>query len=223
MEPQPVAEIAKRLATALENTQESNSVRLSRLDSALAALAANMEPQAAAEIAKGLTAALDNVQTTDFSRLDAPFAALAAKTKPRTAEEIAKGLVLTLENSQDKDSKRFLASLLSRALAALAANMERKAAAEIARQAGQCLTTALQDTQKTDFDGLSRLGQALAAVAANTGTEALRRLLCGLWEAAEPHTLALANRARANADFETITLPSEVALFKEQPAGGALG
>ena len=30
----------------------------------------------------------------------------------------------------------------------------------------------------------------------------LRRLLCGLWKAAEPHTLALANRARANADFD---------------------
>ena len=43
------------------------------------------------------------------------------------------------------------------------------------------------------------------------------------WGAAERNTLAPANGARANAGFETITLPSEVALFKEQPAGGALG
>ena len=51
----------------------------------------------------------------------------------------------------------------------------------------------------------------------------LRRLLCGLWEAAEPHTLALANRARANADFDAITPAREVASFKAKPAGGALG
>ena len=51
----------------------------------------------------------------------------------------------------------------------------------------------------------------------------LRRQLWWLWGAAERYTLALANGTRANADFETITPSSEVALFKEQPAGGALG
>ena len=50
--------------------------------------------------------------------------------------------------------------------------------------------------------------------------EGLRRLL---WEAAEPHTLALANRARANADFDAVTPAREVASFKAKPAGGALG
>ena len=44
-----------------------------------------------------------------------------------------------------------------------------------------------------------------------------------LWGVAERNTFALANGARANTGFETITLPGEVALFKEQPAGGALG
>ena len=47
-------------------------------------------------------------------------------------------------------------------------------------------------------------------------------MLCGLWEAAKPHTLALANRARENAGFDAITLAREVASFKEQPSGGAL-
>ena len=48
----------------------------------------------------------------------------------------------------------------------------------------------------------------------------MRRLLCGLWEAVGPHTLALANRAR-ECWFRPITPASEVASFKVQPAGGA--
>ena len=70
MEPQAAAEIARRgaqrLAAALENPQETDSDRLSRLGNALAALADKMEPQAAAEIAKGLVAALENPQETEF-------------------------------------------------------------------------------------------------------------------------------------------------------------
>ena len=98
MEPQPAAEIVKRgaqrLAAALENPQETDFHRLSRLGNALAALANKMEPQAAAEIAKGLAAALENPQETDFHRLlslgDA-LAALADKIEPQAAAEIAKG------------------------------------------------------------------------------------------------------------------------------------
>ena len=48
-------------------------------------------------------------------------------------------------------------------------------------------------------------------------------MLCGLWEAAKPHTLTLANRARANAGFDAITPASEVASFKTQRAGGVFG
>jgi hypothetical protein len=51
----------------------------------------------------------------------------------------------------------------------------------------------------------------------------MRRMLCGLWEAAKPHTLALANRARTNAGFDAITPASEVASFKAQPAAGTFG
>jgi len=51
----------------------------------------------------------------------------------------------------------------------------------------------------------------------------LRRQLWWFWGTAERNTLALADGARANAGFETVTPSSEVALFKEQPAGGALG
>jgi hypothetical protein len=58
--PQAAAEIAKGLAAALENPQQTDSNRLLSLNKALAALANKMEPPAATEIAKGLAAALEN-------------------------------------------------------------------------------------------------------------------------------------------------------------------
>ena len=97
MEPQAVAEIARGLATALENPQLTDSDRLSSLGNALEALAAKMEPQAAAEIAKRgaqrLVAALENPQLTDSDRLSSlgnALEALAAKMEPQAAAEIAK-------------------------------------------------------------------------------------------------------------------------------------
>jgi hypothetical protein len=78
MEPQAAAELAKGLAAALENPQESNPDRLWNLGNALAALANKMEPQPAAELAKGLAAALENPQETDSDRLWSLGESLAA-------------------------------------------------------------------------------------------------------------------------------------------------
>ena len=63
-----VAEMAKGLAADLENPQETDSDRLSRLGDALAALAAKMEPQAAAEMQKEsrLAAAWKSQETDSF-------------------------------------------------------------------------------------------------------------------------------------------------------------
>jgi hypothetical protein len=78
MEPQAAAEIAKGFAAALENPQETDSVRLSSLGDALAALAAKMEPKVAAATAMGLAAALENPQETDSVRLSSLGKSLAA-------------------------------------------------------------------------------------------------------------------------------------------------
>jgi hypothetical protein len=111
MEPQASAEIAKGLAAALENPQETNSNRLRGVSKALAALADKMEPQALAEIAKDLAAALENRQETNSVRLEwlgDALAALANKTEPQVAAEIAKRgaqrLAAALENPQGTDS-----------------------------------------------------------------------------------------------------------------------
>ena len=113
MESQAAAEIAKGLATALENPQETNSDRLSSLGSALAALTAKMQPQAAAEIvrrsAQRFAAALENSQVTDSQllwSLGSALAALAAKMEPQAAVEIAKGLATALENPQETEFSR---------------------------------------------------------------------------------------------------------------------
>jgi hypothetical protein len=64
---------AKHLAAAVDNSQNINFDRLSRLEYALVALADKMEPKAAAEIAKRgakhLAVALSNPQEMDSSRL----------------------------------------------------------------------------------------------------------------------------------------------------------
>jgi hypothetical protein len=85
MEPQAAAEIARRgaqrIATALENPQETDFDLLPKLGSALDELAAKMESQAAAEIAKGLVTALENPQETSsdhLSRLGKTLAAFCA-------------------------------------------------------------------------------------------------------------------------------------------------
>jgi hypothetical protein len=109
MEPQAAAEIAKGLAAALENPQETDSYRLSGLGNALADLADKMEAQAAPEIAKGLATALENPQETNSYRLSIlrnALVALADKMEPQAAAEIAKGLATALENPQETDSYR---------------------------------------------------------------------------------------------------------------------
>ena len=103
-------EIAKSLAAALENPQETDTDRLSGLGDALAALANKMEPQAAAEIANGRSAcrALENPQETYSSRLSSfgdALTALANKMEPQAAAEIAKGLAAALENPQETESR----------------------------------------------------------------------------------------------------------------------
>ena len=101
-------EAADRLAKALENPQETDSVRLSSLGDALAALAARMNPNAAASVADGLAKALENTQETDSFRLSSlgdALAALAARMNPNDAASVAaRGadvLAKALENPQE--------------------------------------------------------------------------------------------------------------------------
>jgi general stress protein YciG len=114
----------------LENSQETDSARLSSLDRALGAVAAKMDPPAAAEIARRgaqrLTAALENPQETNFNHLSdigSALAAVAAKMDPQAAAEIvrrgAQRLAAALENPQETDSARL--SDIGKTLAALCA------------------------------------------------------------------------------------------------------
>ena len=86
-------EAADRLAKALENPQETNSFRLSRLDDALAALAARMNPNAAASVADGLAKTLENTQETDSFRLSSlgyALGALAVRMNLNDAASVAR-------------------------------------------------------------------------------------------------------------------------------------
>jgi hypothetical protein len=123
------ASVADDLAKALENRQETDSVRLLGLGDALAALAARMNPNDAASVAaRGasvLAKALENAQETDSVRLlglgDA-LAALAARMNSNDAASVvARGasvLAKASERAQKTDSVRL--SGLGYALAALA-------------------------------------------------------------------------------------------------------
>jgi hypothetical protein len=189
------AEIARDLAVAMENPQETDSGRLFRLGEALAALANKMEPQAAAEIARRLAGAMENPQETDsgrLSRLGEALAALANKMEPQAAAETAsrgaQRLVAALENTQETDYFRF--SGVVRALAALANKMEPQAAVEIARG----LVGAMENPQETNLHRLLPLGEALAALASKMEPQAAA-------EIARDLAVAMENPQEANSDW----------------------
>jgi hypothetical protein len=87
--------------------------------------------------------------------------------------------------------------------------MEPQAAAEIARQGAQRLTTILENRQETDSDRLSNLGSALAALAAKMEPHAAaeiarqgaQRLATALEEPKEGNSLRLSSLGKALAAF----------------------
>ena len=175
MEPKDVASVADRVATALENSRDTDaSYRLSSLGQVsslgdtLAALAARMEPKDAAKVADRVAKALENwkdISDYFMSSVGQALAALAARIEPKEAASVAGRVAKALENSEKTDRVRL--SSLGEALAALAARMEPKeAAASVAARGAQVLTKALENSQETYGHRLSSLGQALAALAA---------------------------------------------------------
>jgi hypothetical protein len=167
MEPQAAAQIAKGLATVIENTQEPDYACRLSLGDALAALAAKIETQAAAQIAsrgaERFAAPLENPQETDsdhLSSLGRSLAALAAKMEPQAAAQIAKGLAGALQSTPETDSDRL--SRLGSALAALAAKMEPQAAVQIASRGAQRFASAgsRRGTEISFLYGRSRADRA---------------------------------------------------------------
>jgi hypothetical protein len=179
------AELGRRLATALDNWQETDSALLSSWGEALA-LVPLIEPQALTEITKSLAAALENREKTGFQRLSLLFwalQALADKMEPQAAAEIAKGLAAALENPQETDSARL--SLLAYTLAALANKMEPQAAAEIAKRSAQRVAAALENSKETDSAQLSSFSEALVALANKMEPQALTEIAKNLAAALE--------------------------------------
>ena len=112
-------EIAKSLATALENPQETDPYRLSSLGNALAALAAKMEPQAPTQMAKSLATALENPQEANSDRLLSLGKALAAFCELLPSAHHAHLLALSnmllqpewQEGAENKEDRDLLAKL----------------------------------------------------------------------------------------------------------------
>ena len=105
----------------------------------------------------------------------------------RGASELGLNFAAALENPRETNSARL--SSLGEALAALAAEMEPQAAAEVARRGAQRLAATLENTQETDPDQLRSLGDALAALASKmepqAAAEVTRRGAQGLAAALE--------------------------------------
>ena len=126
------------------------------------------------EAADRLAKALENPQETNsfrLYRLGDALAALAACMNPNDAASVADGLAKALENTQERDSFRL--SSLGYALGALAARMNLNDAASVAARGAAVLAKALEnpretlDNKHTDSYRLSRLGDALGALAAH--------------------------------------------------------
>jgi Novel STAND NTPase 1 len=140
------------------------------------------------ETADGLAKALENPKETNsfhLSRLDDALAAFAACMNPNDAASVAHGLAKALENTQETDSYHL--SSLGYALAALAARMNLNDAASVAARGASVLAEALENPKETmnlnpdgtDSGRLSRLGDALAALAARMTSQ--RRRQRGPW------------------------------------------
>jgi len=201
MEPQDAAQLARqgapRIATALNDTPETDSYRLSSLGNALAALAARMEPQDAAQIARQgarhIAAALVNPEVgvfSDFLSLGNALAALAvltAEMEPQDAAQIARRGALRIAAAFKKTpavdfyGPRDLD--LDSTLAALAAKMKPKDAAEFASQIAMRIAKALENTHETDSNGLRKLDSALATLVAKMKPLAAAEIAKGLIEA----------------------------------------
>jgi hypothetical protein len=163
----------------LENSQETDSNRLSSLGDALAALANDkMQPQAATEMAKSVATALENPQITDsglLSRLGTALAALLNKMEPLAAANIASRgtlrLAAALENPQITDSEQL--SRLGTALAALLNKMGPLAAAKIASRGA--LRLAVEEQRILDASKPSIINTLSASASAYT------RLFAPFW------------------------------------------
>jgi hypothetical protein len=95
----------------------------------------------------------------------------------RGASELGLNFAAALENPRETNSARL--SSLGEALAALAAEMEPQAAAEVKRRAAQGLAAALENPQERDYTRLTRLRDALAALAAKMEPQAALEIAKG--------------------------------------------